>query len=505
MIWQWNQIWGAFTLRSLVEWIGNARAPPRMSFPPELIDHILKSLRDDPKSLSAASLVSKAWTSWGQAYLFESVHLTPANLPTWLEVIPPEVDGLASHTRTLTLEEYRLLPWINPQNLDFPFSHLASFRNVRSLALVQWNATLFHGASPEPYFGHFGKTLRTLSLRFCTLDPASLFNLLSLLPNLQDLEVAYLFPCSGPPNTIPDTPKVTPSFRGTLSLADLGSGHLILKAIAALPLHFTTVNIRACTFYEPEAYQTLLTGCRESLVVLSFDKSYRGALGVYPGDVQPVLTLIPPDRPVPEVSLASCDKLEEVHALLRSNKHFSRSLLGLLSSITSKKLRKISLTFVDFSSGVVSSSHDEDEDEDDWDDEEDGTATWSSFDETLSHLAKQVAEVGGNLTLRLKIRCFGDVPVKFDHLLNQFSEDGELDLDVTRIGCQRVLSEPAPLLFTYLTRSLLGSTQRTKSPSHKCRTSVHVFGLSRPHDVLYETIISYDTPLSHDLHIEASQ
>ena len=261
-----------------------------MTFPPELIDRILKHLRDDPQSLSAAALVSKAWASWGQAHLFESVHLSPVNLRRWVENVPPYVDGPASHTRALTLEEYRLIPWINPQSPDFPLSDLASFSNVRSLSLIQWNTTLFNGASPEPYLGHFGKSLRTLSLRFCTLDAATLFNFFSLLPNVQDLEIACPSPASDSPDTVPDIPDVTPSFHGTLLLTDLNYNHLIIKAVAALPLHFTTINIQGCTFYEPEAYQLLLTSCQDTLVTLRFGGSYRGALGNCLGFIQPVLT-----------------------------------------------------------------------------------------------------------------------------------------------------------------------------------------------------------------------
>ena len=265
-----------------------------MPLPPELIDRVLKSLRDDPQSLLATSLVSRGWASWSQAYLFESVHLTPRNLKRWLENVSPDANGPASHTRTLTLEEQRLIPWINPQHLDFPPSNLTSFRDVKSLALVQWNATLFGGASPGPYFGHFGKSLRALSLRFCTLNPGILFDFLSLLPNVQDFEIAYLFPYFAQPNTIPDVPEVTPSFRGTLSLADLDSGHPILKAVAALPLHFTTISIRSCTFYDPDAYQMLLTRCRDTLVALRFEKCYRGVWRACSGlmIIQLVLTLL---------------------------------------------------------------------------------------------------------------------------------------------------------------------------------------------------------------------
>ena len=247
-----------------------------MSLPPELIDRIVKSLSGDTQSLKATSLVSKAWTSWSHAYLFQSVHMKPTNLQHWLKNLSPDDNGPASYTRTLTLEEYRLLPWINPQYLDFPLSNLAMFRDIRSLTLLQWNATLFNGASPEPYFGHFGKSLRALSLRFCTLDPAILFDFLSLLPNVQDLEIAYLYPRSGTVDTIPNVPEVTPNFCGTLSLADLASEHLILNALATLPLHFTTISIQGCTFHEPDAYQMLLACCRDTLVALRFEKSYRG-------------------------------------------------------------------------------------------------------------------------------------------------------------------------------------------------------------------------------------
>lgn len=225
------------------------------------------------------SLVSKAWASWCQAHLFKSVHLAPPTLQYWLKDVSLEVGGPASHTRALILEEFSLIPWINPHFLDFPLSNLTAFSNVKSLSFIQWNATLFHGSSLEPYFGHFGKSLRALSLRFGLIHPVILFDLLSLLPQVEDLEIAHLSQTWVTPDTIPGVPEVTPNFHGTLSLADLSSsGQLLLKALATLPLHFSTIRIKSCPFYEPEAYQMLMTSCRDTLVTLSFEECFRGAL-----------------------------------------------------------------------------------------------------------------------------------------------------------------------------------------------------------------------------------
>ena len=129
-----------------------------------------------------------------------------------------------------------------------------------------------------------------------------------------------------------------------------------------------------------------------------------------------------PDRPVPDVSLASCKKLEEVHVLLRGTKSFPRSFSNLLSSITSPKLRKISLSFIDSPSEEVSDSEDED-DSDGWDD---NTETWNSLDRILGRLAEQASSVGRKLTLELNIRRSGSEPIKLDRRLSRFLEHGGL-------------------------------------------------------------------------------
>lgn len=77
------------------------------------------------------------------------------------------------------------------------------------------------------------------------------------------------------------------------------------------------------------------------------------------------------------------------------------------------------------------------EDEDDLDGWGDETDTWGSLDTILVRLAKQV---DGKLTLRLNVRRVGSESVKFDRLLNQFLQYGELDIHSTQIHirCRKV-------------------------------------------------------------------
>lgn len=134
----------------------------------------------------------------------------------------------------------------------------------------------------------------------------------------------------------------------------------------------------------------------------------------------------PLDRPVPDVSLASCDKIEELRALLPTNKNVTRYFVNLLSSITSRKLRKISLSFIEF---INDGDSDSDSGDDDWDDGDDGVQTWGTLDMTLGRLAEQVSKAENKLILQLNVRPSIPKPVKFDQLLSQFLECGVLDIN----------------------------------------------------------------------------
>ncbi|KAF9779608.1 hypothetical protein BJ322DRAFT_365774 [Thelephora terrestris] len=378
-----------------------------MYLPPELINQILVHLSDDVESLRAMALVSKAWASWCRAHLFKSVHLRPNTAEAWFKNVSHEVDGPASHTRALTLEESSGVRWINPQCSYFP--DLASFSNVRSLSFGDWDATRFNDASLEPRFGHFGKSLRALSLEFCRFDPEVFFDLLSLLPNVDDLDIGDIYTYSEAYETIPDIPETTPNFRGTLLLGDLYSMRFT-KTLASLPLRFSTIEIKNRGIYSQEVYQPLFTSCRDTLVTLR------------------LMIRDKPDAPLPDVLLTSCNELVEVHLGFEEYMKLPRPLENLFKSITSQKLRKISLTHLVSVGAILNweTESEDDEGEGEGDDEEEWRTRraipWDSWDAVLSPLAQQALNGEGKLTLQLNI--FRDLEI--DWLLPKFLGHGGL-------------------------------------------------------------------------------
>ena len=142
---------------------------------------------------------------------------------------------------------------------------------------------------------------------------------------------------------------------------------------------------------------------------------------------QSVHSRVRPDLPIPGVSLRSCNELQEVHILLLSFTTLPRTLENLISSITSRKLRRISLTFIDYVDGENS----DEEYEPDFEGEDEymnggETVLWDSFDATLGNLALRAHNTDTKLALQLNVRQIKPGPLMVDHLLPKFLGYGGL-------------------------------------------------------------------------------
>lgn len=97
---------------------------PRL--PPELCDHIIDQLRDQPNALRSCSVVSKSWTPRSRKHIFSTISFNnDSDVAAWWNTFPDPSNSPAYHARTLAVNYRR----------GFPETHLSSFCNVTHLCL----------------------------------------------------------------------------------------------------------------------------------------------------------------------------------------------------------------------------------------------------------------------------------------------------------------------------------------------------------------------------------
>jgi hypothetical protein len=149
--------------------------------PPEISDHIVDLLRDEPETLKRCCLVSKSWVPRTRKHLFGKVEcLSPTRLEAWKKTFPGPTNSPAHHTRYLNI---CYIPWNIVVDVREP-GWIRAFCNVVRLSLWMSTELAFSASSMTSH-------------RFPNLFPCSLHNPF-ILTNLH----TYLFPAPsrGPEN-----------------------------------------------------------------------------------------------------------------------------------------------------------------------------------------------------------------------------------------------------------------------------------------------------------------
>ncbi|KAJ7040691.1 hypothetical protein C8F04DRAFT_948236 [Mycena alexandri] len=71
-------------------------------FPQELVDEVIECLYDDPQSLRACSLVSRAWVPRSRSYLFKTCNLVPKGIRVFSDFVLSRNCAFLRHIRTIT-------------------------------------------------------------------------------------------------------------------------------------------------------------------------------------------------------------------------------------------------------------------------------------------------------------------------------------------------------------------------------------------------------------------
>jgi hypothetical protein len=189
-------------------------------FPPELCDHIIDQLCDQPNALKTCSLVSKSWSARSRKHIFSIVIFRgDPDVVAWRNAFPDPINSPACHTQTLIVNNH----------IGFPENHRLSFRNVTSL-LVHVHPddgplvplTQLHGFTP---------VLKSLHMTFSILLSSDILNLVYSFPLLDDLQLTGISITSG----ARITPSISPTFSGSLRLAVFQGVGIMVNDLLSLP------------------------------------------------------------------------------------------------------------------------------------------------------------------------------------------------------------------------------------------------------------------------------
>ena len=246
--------------------------------PPDILDHIVDLLHDNPKALKECCLVSKSWIPCTRSHIFADIGFyTKAELEIWKWAFPGSSTSPAHYAKTLhvsclhavKLADVRVGGWIRG------FSCVANLEFDTLSSLDEWNIVLV------PFYG-FSPTIKTLRVVFARLPPSPIFNLILSFPLLEDLALIggdTSIDGSGPDGMVTAfRPSKLPAFTGSLELTLSGGTRLIVRQLLSLPggVHFRKLVLMCHCEEEYLLAMALVEKCSHTLESLGITCSFGG-------------------------------------------------------------------------------------------------------------------------------------------------------------------------------------------------------------------------------------
>lgn len=223
---QWLAPINQYILRPTVTGTQSKTTMPPPHLAPEIIDHILDDLHDEPEVLKKCSIVAKSWIPRTRRHLFAEIIFTDLTvLQLWKQAFPNPLSSPGQFTKTLyiaalcnvTMADRDAGGWIRA------FSNVCSFEVCTEEEDFNFRVSLvpFHGFSPS---------LKSLSFITRSLHFEKMLNLAFSFPLLENLSVDHAGVSNrdyeGDEDDDPDeilvrTPEVYPPFNGKLDLSFL--------------------------------------------------------------------------------------------------------------------------------------------------------------------------------------------------------------------------------------------------------------------------------------------
>ena len=250
--------------------------------PPEIFDHIVDHLYDEPDALRNCCLVARSWIPCARKHLFADIEFSSPNcLESWKTTFPDPPNSPAYHTHTLSVRCSQVVTMADAEEGGWirAFSRVVRLEvggTMRGFSDSEVSLAPFHAFSP---------ILRSLRLFSTTLPLSRIFGLVRSLPLLEDLMLAVHgipnnddLDVGGPPTGIP--PSSSPVFTGSLRLVLFHGMGPIVHRLLDLPngLHFRHLSFSWIREGELEWINALVAECSDTLE--SINTSRRCMLGV---------------------------------------------------------------------------------------------------------------------------------------------------------------------------------------------------------------------------------
>ena len=250
--------------------------------PPEILDHIIDHLRDEPNALQNCCLVAKSWVPCARKHLFADIQFSsPKHLESWKKTFPDPSNSPAYHTHTLSVKCLEVVMAADGEEGGWirAFSRVVRLEvgNITPGFSREWKVSLapFHAFSP---------ILRSLHVVSTKLSLSRIFGLIHSLPLLEDLILVVNgipnndgLDASGPPVGTP--PPSSPVFTGTLRLIIFRGIGPIVRRLLDLPngLHFRQLILTWVWEDELQWINALVAECSDTLESITASRTRRAS------------------------------------------------------------------------------------------------------------------------------------------------------------------------------------------------------------------------------------
>ena len=231
--------------------------------PPEILDHIIDHLHDEPTALKTCCLVSKSWIPRTRIHLFDRVEFQSlGSVKLWMEAFPDPSTSPAHYTSALALFNFETVnaaiseacSWVQSFNRIVEFQVEVSGRDSDLLSLTQ-----LHRLSP---------LVESLILFYPSIPHPQALDFICSFPLLRDILVcSALYPKDNTYGWVP--PQTSPKFTRSLYLT--GNFRNITCGLLSLPggLHFSKIKVSGPieTGDSREALVSICSGTLRSLFI----------------------------------------------------------------------------------------------------------------------------------------------------------------------------------------------------------------------------------------------